>query len=704
MSVCNNSITKKVINLVLLLLLVSFLSMGQSYDNAIIEIEQKLNNHTKKDNIRVDLFNELSYAYRRSSPEKIDSFARLAFNLATELNYIKGKAIAYKNLGIAIGRLRSNMDTVIYFFQKCYELAQQSEDYYSQAACSNNLGFGYSSSLRYDEAINAYLNALAIHSKHFPVDRLQMLIIGNIGGAYVNMKDYANASMYFEEVFNLADKYNNKEITVMYMKDYAFVHYSQGRIEEAIKTITENLPLANEIGDYLTFVQATVKLTNILIEEQQYNKAATYIKQGLEVSEKHNFSIQRCAIMLNRSKVLFNKNKLTLAQKDGEAAYRCSEGNNQQQIKAIKNLLNIYLTTNNSNKAKELFQLYNELTEKHFNTERQKTASELEIKHQNEKKQTENEFLKVKQTENEGTIKKQKILVFLIFMLGLIATGAALFAYRVKQTQNSLLEEKVTKRTKALNDSNQELAHANIALEKSNEELERFAYIASHDLKQPINTIISFTGLLSKELKDKVDEKTNTYLKYVINGSNQMKQLIEDVLEFSKLNEEIREEQLIDLNDLVDEVKMSLCDLIDRKNATVNVIGLLPTIKNEKSKLLLLFKNFIENGIKYNQSKNPIINIAQTKVDLFTRISFSDNGIGIEEKYFPKIFKMFCRLHSNAYDGTGLGLSLCKKIVSNMGGIVSVESKLGKGSIFCVDIPNDLFVKNWLGNYSMAST
>jgi len=155
---------------------------------------------------------------------------------------------------------------------------------------------------------------------------------------------------------------------------------------------------------------------------------------------------------------------------------------------------------------------------------------------------------------------------------------------------------------------------------------------------------------------------------------------------------------------LVDEVKMSLCDLIDRKNATVNVIGLLPTIKNEKSKLLLLFKNFIENGIKYNQSKNPIINIAQTKVDLFTRISFSDNGIGIEEKYFPKIFKMFCRLHSNAYDGTGLGLSLCKKIVSNMGGIVSVESKLGKGSIFCVDIPNDLFVKNWLGNYSMAST
>jgi len=223
--------------------------------------------------------------------------------------------------------------------------------------------------------------------------------------------------------------------------------------------------------------------------------------------------------------------------------------------------------------------------------------------------------------------------------------------------------------------------------------LERFAYIASHDLKQPLNTVISFSGLLKKELLGTLDAKSSTYLNFVIKGGDRMKTLIEDILEYSKLSQEKREPQVIDLNLLVDEVVDSISDLMERRNAQVNIKGTLPVLRYEKTKILILFKNLIENGIQYNQSKVPTIDIEQSEYEMFTCFSFTDNGIGIEERYFTKLFKMFSRLQNNKdYEGTGLGLSLCKKIVNNMDGEISVESTSGKGSTFYVYIPSDLFV------------
>lgn len=280
-------------------------------------------------------------------------------------------------------------------------------------------------------------------------------------------------------------------------------------------------------------------------------------------------------------------------------------------------------------------------------------------------------------------------------MLGFLATGGALFAYRIKRTQNDLLEEKVKERTKALNESYQKLERSNQELERSNEELERFAYIASHDLKQPLNTVISFSGLLNRELEGTLNTKGSSYLNFIVKGASQMKNLIEAILEYSKLSQEKREPQVIDLNLLVGEVTDSISDLIDRKNARVNIKGTLPVLQYEKIRILLLFKNIIENGVKYNQSEIPTITIQQSDYKTFTRLSFLDNGIGIEERFFPKLFKMFSRLQNNKdYEGTGLGLSLCKKIVNNMGGEISIESESGKGSTFHVDIPSDLFVTN----------
>jgi len=688
MSVNNGKIIKKGFGL--LILLFAFSNMqSQNYDEIIKDLQQQLDSHSKDSQARVDLLNELSYAYRRSTPEKIDSFAREALKLAEKLDYPKGMGIAYKNIGIATFKLGGKTDDVMTYYQKCYEMAKQSNDHYNQAACSNNIGLSQRSSLKYAEAIKAFQNARKIHETHLPVDRLLMLIIGNIGKTYSSMEDYKNANTYLEKAINLAKKHDNQPIISMYLENYALVQYKLGKVDEAIETLTEQLPKTEAIGDYQTFVQVAIKLSSILIERGELDKADVYIKQGIQVADEYNFPVYKCQINVNRSKVLLAKRKFDEAQKFGEEAYSCTKERFDylQQMRASENLLDVYLATQNTSKIIELFPIYKNLMKSHFDTEKQNTYAALEAKYQND-------ILKAQQSDNESTIKVQRIFGWSILLLSLLIIGGTLYAYRAKRTKNNLLENKVKERTKALNESNQELERSNQELERSNEELERFAYIASHDLKQPLNTVISFSGLLYKQTKGKLDTKADTYLQYVIKGGNQMKRIIEDILEYSKLSEQEREPQIIDLNLLVEEVKDAISELIERKDAQVKIVGQLSLLLNEKTKILLLFKNFIENGIKYNESPSPTISIQQSQHGHFTRLSFTDNGIGIEEKYFPKLFKMFSRLQNNKdYEGTGLGLSLCKKIVNNMGGNISIESQPGIGSTFYVDIPSDFFVE-----------
>lgn len=304
-----------------ILLLLCFAAQAQNYDQAINDLKQELKAHPTEDEKRVDLLNDLSYAYRRSSPNKIDSFAKEALRLAEVLNYQKGMGIAYKNMGIAKYKLGVKTDSVVAFYQKCSDFAKQGQDYYSQAACSNNIGLVLARSLRYSEAIKAYQNALEIHTAHFSVDRLRLLIIGNIGETYYGMEDYEKAEVYFEEFTDLAEKHDNYPTMVMYAEYAGLVKYKQGKVDEAIETITKYLQITEDLGDYMTLVQAINSLSDILIKEKQFDKAVTYIEEGLEVAEKHNFPPEKCALTLNLSRVLFEKKRFVEAQKFGENAY-----------------------------------------------------------------------------------------------------------------------------------------------------------------------------------------------------------------------------------------------------------------------------------------------------------------------------------------------------------------------------------------------
>ena len=240
----------------------------------------------------------------------------------------------------------------------------------------------------------------------------------------------------------------------------------------------------------------------------------------------------------------------------------------------------------------------------------------------------------------------------------------------------------------------EDLKTNNKELRNTTEELERFTYIASHDLKSPLRTIISFIGLIERDVtKENYDNLTRN-LNFVKSGALQMNFLVQDILELSTLNNlEEKERSLIDLNIIEEKARHNLLNEIEEKNAIIHCEKL-PRFLCNDLEFLLLFQNFIQNGIKYNESEQPTVSISSFETDKKLHLSFQDNGIGIDKKYFSKLFKMFSRLHSDKdYEGTGLGLSLCKKIVYNMGGNISIDSELGKGSTFHVNIPRDLFVE-----------
>ncbi|MCB0395045.1 MAG: response regulator [Flavobacteriales bacterium] len=227
------------------------------------------------------------------------------------------------------------------------------------------------------------------------------------------------------------------------------------------------------------------------------------------------------------------------------------------------------------------------------------------------------------------------------------------------------------------------------ALQRSNRELEQFAYVASHDLQEPLRAITSYLQLLQNHIKDTLDEKGERYINVAVDGTKRMKQLIEALLTYSRLSNTNDEDiEQVDVADLVQKVMTDLRIRISECNAHIKV-GPLPTVPGINAQLQLLFQNLIGNAIKFRrEGVSPVIEVGANEVDGYWQFFVKDNGIGIEEDFFKRIFIIFQRLHTREeYEGTGIGLAMCQKVVTKHGGEIWVESSLGKGTTFHFTLP-----------------
>jgi light-regulated signal transduction histidine kinase (bacteriophytochrome) len=237
------------------------------------------------------------------------------------------------------------------------------------------------------------------------------------------------------------------------------------------------------------------------------------------------------------------------------------------------------------------------------------------------------------------------------------------------------LERQVQERT-------QSLAQMTLELERKNKELEQFAYVASHDLQEPLRTISSFLDLLSNQYKDRLDDKAGKYMTFILQACDRMKVLINDLLEYSRIGRK-KESEKVNLNEIVHAVLADLNKAITDAGAQIKV-GKMPVITAYPTEMKQIFQNLVINAIKFRKKDvPPKIEISAEQQNGDWKFMVRDNGIGIDAQHSDRIFVIFQRLHTrNEYEGSGIGLSNCKKIAELHKGKIWVESKPGEGSSF----------------------
>ncbi len=230
-------------------------------------------------------------------------------------------------------------------------------------------------------------------------------------------------------------------------------------------------------------------------------------------------------------------------------------------------------------------------------------------------------------------------------------------------------------------------------LARSNTELERFAYIASHDLKEPLRTVVSFSQMLDRRCQDSLSEEGRSYLGFIVGGVKRMSILVEDLLAYSQVGVAGQPFAPIDANAIMTEVMAILSQEISDTQASV-IWTKLPIVMADRSQLLLVMVNLVANGLKFaRRGIEPAVRISAAYYDGMWEFAVADNGIGIEEQYFEQIFVIFKRLHSNTeYPGSGIGLAICKRIVERHGGFMRVDSTVGQGTCFFFTMPGAIAV------------
>ncbi|MFX0027067.1 MAG: ATP-binding protein [Candidatus Hermodarchaeota archaeon] len=219
-------------------------------------------------------------------------------------------------------------------------------------------------------------------------------------------------------------------------------------------------------------------------------------------------------------------------------------------------------------------------------------------------------------------------------------------------------------------------------LRRSNEDLQQFAYVASHDLQEPLRAIVSFSQLLEDKYQDKIDKDGKEFIHFITDGAKKMNTLIKDLLLYSRITTHAQPPKLTNLEMILQDAMFNLHESIKESGAVITY-DKMPILNVDKTQFIQLFQNLLSNAIKFRREEPPKIHISSRKVNNEWLFSVKDNGIGIESKYFNKLFNIFYRLHTKEeYPGTGIGLPICKKIVQRYGGKIWVESKIGSGTTF----------------------
>lgn len=489
-----------------------------------------------------------------------------------------------------------------------------------------------------------------------------------IGNVHLEQKLYDDAEYQYHKARELCGKINYATGKIDLEIGIGKLLYSKNKKKESEHYITQALIAAQREEYKRGEILAMSTLGELWLSTKDYQKAYDCFSLALKKGRKLNdqYLLTKILPLTVEALTYVNNAEPQAEQLAIESLALAKEMNLPEgELEALDALTQLYEKNGLFEKAyyieKQRSALNQELTEKKIAN----STAEVLVSYLNKEKRVQeledsNEILKSKQKISQLYQMSALISVISIFII----IGFLYARLRMKSQSNFLLSEK-----------NAELLETNAALE-------RFAYVASHDLKEPLRTISSFTSLIARKYDPLLDAKGKEYIKFVVDGVSHMNYLLEDLLRYSRLvNKKDFVTEPVNLNQTLASVEKALSHKIGEQKAKIKYTDL-PIVSSNSLHMHQLFQNLISNGLKFNDKAEPIIEIDCKPEENSYLISVKDNGIGIEKQYYEKIFEMFHRLSKNEYKGTGVGLAICRKITDMNGGKMWLESKQGEGTTF----------------------
>ncbi|MEM9919304.1 MAG: tetratricopeptide repeat protein [Bacteroidota bacterium] len=584
-------------------------------------------------------------------------------------------------------------------YSKALEHFHKITDQYQDKSPGNNslLASVYDSIAAIYSALGNHELAYEYQIKSLKQNELSQDTIGiawdyyGIGTIFFYQENYDRALHYYDKSMEICKAMDDQEAVYACLAAIGSTCNRMGNTELSVQYNLNSLKLAKEINYDIGICYATQNIGSDYLELGQVTLAIDYFNQTLEILEKVQDKWCRCGTYCMLATAHTESSEYDLALEYAQKALDLAEEikSRPRKMEIYKILASIYKASGQSDEAYDYLNKYLLAKDSSINKSTIQKMSDIKESYEIQKREKEIALIRKEQQLSYW----QKNTFIGAFVLTLLMLWLIYSRYRTQYANNIVLAEKnnlIQKQNDQLEVANQRQVDMNQKLEDSNKELEQFAYVASHDLKEPLRTISSYTSLLQRRFLPKVSDPTaNEFMNFIIDGTQRMQNLLDELLNYSRAIRSGSNIEPVNTNEVAEMVTFSLNHLIQEKNAKVN-IGQLPVIKANKMQINQLFQNLISNAVKYTHEDNPMVSVQCYQEDHQFIFSIKDNGIGIAPEHKEEIFQMFRRLHTNKeFEGTGIGLATCKKIVAQYGGDIWVESEKNEGSTFYFSIPEN---------------
>ncbi|MFK7948776.1 MAG: ATP-binding protein [Saprospiraceae bacterium] len=626
--------------------------------------------------------------------EESEEIFKQALENYKAVDFDLGELGALNALGVIAKRQGKYVEAVNYL-EAATQLLNDTLSAERKAAIYTNLSNSYSRINQFNLAYQAAFKAL----KYFEAaenNRGVGLVYGNIGLFYKNQGDTEKALEYYQKSIDVLEKENDLKGQYNGYGNIASLYANQGNHKESIKIRQQQLKIAEQRGSVEMIFGNKISTANEYLAVKKVDKVIDILAE-VERDTGQVSNTYLITYHLIKASIFEEKKQYQKAIDMTNKAYVIgqSSGDFVNLKIVLDRLQHLHELTGDYKKAYGFLSEYQLIADSLNNQSNIQELTTQRMQFDFDKKQ---ETFELEKEALENKLRVQQLIRWGSLGLALLVGIIAFLIFRYYKRQNELLAKDLENK-KTIEAQAEQLRTFNTQLEKivenrtkeleqANYELRTFNYIASHDIKEPIRVIGGYAGLIFKRLPNDLKENLGEYFDTIKRSTTQLYTLVEDFAYYSTLSkDETVKTEPIDLNLLAYNVIDGLQESLKKYNGEV-LINNLPTINSNNTFLFTALKNLIENGLKYNKSEVPTVEINYQETESYHQIIVSDNGIGIDEKYHDRIFEMFKRLHNRgAYEGSGIGLAIVKLVTEKLGGTVKVESKVGEGTKFILNLP-----------------